>query len=263
MSALKILDTHITHASDILYWLDGSTAEEPDQMLRLPHPVQFDLSSKPRDLQVRQVPGRTALWRRSAAKIIDGPASEADRTFADAGSFTLAGTAYDSRGFYNPRTFSITAGAGSVPIAGHGLVMYPSPKGTRFGKAGGLVATLRFAGEDRIVPWALLTAVVAIPGIGHQTYTAQADHRGDVLLPLHRLPPLPEGVSEYSISLGVEALESASAQTPLNTDDLVAMDLESLSSAGAFSDPIGFSVVPGEIRLIRSANKDHLAVQPS
>ena len=263
MCAMKVLETSITHASDILYWLDGSTAEEPAKMLRLPHPVQFDLSSKPRDVQVRQAPGKTALWRRSAADIIDGAASEADRSFIDAGSFTLAGTAYDSSGFYNPRTFSVTAGAGSVPIPGHGLVMYPSPLGTRFGKAGGLIATLRFAGDDSVVPWALLTAVVAIPGIGNQTYTAQADHRGDVLLPLHRLPPLPEGVAEYSLSLGVEALESASPRTPLNPDDLVAMDLESLTSAGAFSDPIGFSVVPGEIRLIRSANKDHLAVQPS
>ena len=263
MSAFKILETHISHGSDILYWLDGSTAEEPAQMRRLPHPVLFELSSKPRDVQIRQVPGKTALWRRSVADIIDGEASEADRRFVDAGSFTLAGTAYDSRGIYNPRTFSITAGAGGVQIAGHGLVMYPSPLGTRFGKVGGLVATLRFADDERVVPWALLTAVVDIPGNGHQTYRAQADHRGDVLLPLHRLPPLPEGVSEYSIILGVEALASASAQTPLNTDDLVAMDLESLTSVGTFSDPIGFSVVPGEIRLIRSANKDHLAVQPS
>lgn len=263
MCALKILETHITHASDVLYWLDGSTAEVPARMLRLPHPVQLELSSKPRDVRVRQAPGKTALWRRSAAEIIDGDASEADRHFLDAGSFTLAGTAYDSRGFYNPRTFAVTAGAGSAPIPGHGLVMYPSPLGTRFGKAGGLVATLRFAGDGRAVPWALLTAVVAIPGIGQQTYTAQADHRGDVLLPLHRLPPLPEGVAEYSLNLGVAALQSASAHTPLDPGDLAAMELESLTSAGTFSDPIGLSVVPGEIRSIRSANKDHLAVQPS
>lgn len=263
MDTIKILETSVLHASDILYWLDGSTAENTAEMQRLPHPVQFDLTSKPGDVQIRQAPGKTALWRRPVTDIVDGEASEADKTFVDGGSFTLAGTVYDSRGFYNPRTFSVTAGASSIPIAGQGLVMYPSPRGTGFGKAGGLIATLRFAGDENVVPWALLTAVVTIPGIGDQIYRAQADHRGDVLLPLHRLPPLPEGVTEYSINLGVEALESASADTPLNTEDLVAMDLESLTSAGAFSDPIGFSVVPGEIRLIRSANKDHLAVQPS
>ncbi|GGO76242.1 hypothetical protein GCM10011348_02980 [Marinobacterium nitratireducens] len=263
MSAVKILETGVLHASDILYWLDGSTASDIASMQRLPHPVRLELNSRPGDLQIRQAPGKTALWRRGAVAIVDGEAGEADKAFASGGSYTLAGRVYDSRGFYNPRTFSITAGAGGVPVAGHGLVMYPSPQGTRFGRAGGLIATLRYASDESVVPWALLTAVVTIPGIGDQTYRAQADHRGDVLLPLHRLPPLPEGVDEYSISLGVEALQGASPDTPLNTGDLVAMELESLTSAGAFSDPIGFSVVPGEIRLIRSDNKDHLAVQPS
>ena len=267
MAAIKVLETNVLHASDVLYWLDGTTAETSTEMQRLPHEVQFNLSDKPRDVQIRQAPGKTALWRRPVADIVNGEATETDKTFVDAGSFTLAGTVQDQRGLYNPRTFSVTVGAGSVPIAGQALVLYPSPQGTRFGKAGGLIATLRFATADandgNVVPWALLTAVVTIPALGTQTYRAQADHRGDVLLPLHRLPPLPQGVDQYALELSVTALLSARADTPLNTDDLVAMNLESTSSAGSFANPIGFSVVPGEIQLIRSANKDHLAVQPS
>ena len=263
MSAIKILETNVLHASDILYWLDGTSAETPATMQRLQHQVHFNLNTKPSDLQIRQGPGKTALWRRPVTDIINGEASTAEKEFTDAGNFLLEGIVQDSRGLYNPRTFSITVGASSVPIAGQGLVMYPTPQGTRFGKAGGLIATLRFATDDSIVPWALLTAVVTIPGVGTQTYRAQADHRGDVLLPLHRLPPLPEGVTEYSLELSVQALLSASADAPLNTDELVAMELESTTSAGSFSNPIGFSVVPGEIQLIRSATKDHLAVQPS
>ena len=148
MAAIKVLETNVLHASDVLYWLDGTTAETSTEMQRLPHEVQFNLSDKPRDVQIRQAPGKTALWRRPVADIVNGEATETDKTFVDAGSFTLAGTVQDQRGLYNPRTFSVTVGAGSVPIAGQALVLYPSPQGTRFGKAGGLIATLRFATAD-------------------------------------------------------------------------------------------------------------------
>lgn len=263
MSAIKVLETNVLHASDILYWLDGSSAENPAQMQRVAHPLQLVLSDKPTDLQLRQAPGKTALWRKPVTPIIDGEASEADKTYVVGPGFTLAGSILDPTGKFNPRTFSITAGNSAVPIPGQGLVLYPTPLGTRFGKAGGLIASLRYASDQSIVPWALLTVNVSVPGFGNQIYRAQADHRGDVLIALNRLPPLPEGVDHYGAQMSVRALLSADPTVPLNTDDLVAMDLESLSSAGSFSDPIGFDVVPGEIQSIRSASKDHLAVQPS
>lgn len=260
---LKVLETSLLHASDILYWLDGTTAETLAKMQRVAHQLHFELTSKPNDVQIRQTPGKSIFWRRSATSITQGEASEAEKTFIDGGSFTLSGTVYDDKGYYNPRTFSVTLGASAVPIAGQGMVLYPTPQGTQFGKAGGLIATLRFASDERVVPWALLTAVVTIPGTGDQTYHAQADQHGDVLLPLHRLPPLPEGITEYSVALSVEALLTASPSTPMNTSDLIPMELESLTTAGSFSNPIVFSLVPSEIQVIRSANKRYLAVQTS
>jgi hypothetical protein len=260
---LKVLETSLLHASDILYWLDGTTAETLAKMQRVTHQLHFELTSKPNDVQIRQAPGKTIFWRRSAASITQGEASEEDKAFINGGSFTLSGTAYDDKGHYNPRTFSVNLGASTVPITGQGMVLYPTPQGTQFGKAGGLIATLRFASDERVAPWALLTAVVTIPGTGDQTYHAQADRHGDVLLPLHRLPPLPEGITEYSVALSVEALLTANPSTPINTSDLIPMELESLSTAGSFSNPIVFSLVPSEIQVIRSANKRYLAVQTS
>lgn len=263
MSTITVLETNVLHASDILYWLDGSSAEDPADMQRLAHPIQFELNSKPSDLQFRHAAGKTALWRRPTNDIVEGEANNAEKTFVASSSFSLAGTVYDAKGLFNPRAFSITAGALSAPIAGQALILYPSPIGIRFSKAGGLIATLRFANNGAIVPWALLTTVVTIPGGGTQTYRSQADHRGDVMIPLHRLPPLPEGVTQYAAQLSVEALSSADPSTPLDTADLISMNLESLTTASSFSNPIGFNVVPGEIQLIRSATKDHLAVQSS
>jgi hypothetical protein len=260
---VKVLETSMLHASDVLYWLDGTSAETVSEMQRIAHQLHFEITNKPNDVQVRQAPGKTVFWRRSATEIIEGQASEEDKGFVDAGSFTLAGTVYDKKGYYNPCTFSLTLGASSIPIAGQGMILYPTPQGTQFGKAGGLIASLHFVGDEKIVPWALLTAIVTIPGTGDQTYRAQTDQHGDVLLPLYRLPPLPEGITEYSVALSVEALLSANPNIPINTSDLIPMNLESLSTAGSFSSPIVFTFVPGEIKVIRSANKRYLAVQTS
>ena len=227
-------------------------------MQRLTRPISLQLSARPTDLHYLHSAGKTALWRRPGTEMIQGAPSEADKTRVTTPTFPLAGDAIDPEGRYIPRAFSIDAGN----AAGHALVMYPTPLGTRFGRGGGLLGTLRFT-DASIAPWALLTLLVSIPGGGTQTFRGQADHRGDFMLPMHRLPPLPEGIDQYAAQLSIAALLSADPAIPLDTADLVAMDLEDLQSSNSFSSPIGLDVVPGEIRLIRSASKDHLAVQPS
>lgn len=258
MTQINILETNVLHASDVIYWLDGSSGENTADMQRLVHSVAIRLSVKPSDLHYLHSPGKTALWRRPSNEMIEGAPSESDKTRTDTPAYPIAGDAIDPDGRFISRAFSLSAGN----AAGHGLVMYPTPLGTRFGKGGGLIGTLRFSDES-ITPWALLTLVVTIPGGGTQTFRGQADQRGDFMLPMHRLPPLPEGIDRYAAQLSIAALQTADPKIPLDTADLVAMDLEELDSSNTFSNPIGLDVVPGEIRLIRSANKDHLAVQPS
>ena len=258
MNQLHVLETNILHASDVIFWLDGTSAEAPADMLRIAEPLLLQLTTRPRDLQVVHGGGKTAFMRRPVNEIVAGAASAADKQAPLTPTFTVAGVASDSAGRYVPRRFRIEAGNG----AGHGLVVYPSPLGTRFGPAGGLTGTLRFNGSEAPVPWALLTIVVT-PAVGTPlSFRCQANARGDFRLPLNRLPPLPEGIASYSAELSIKALASASVDAPLDPADLVSMDLGDLDSDGAFSSPIGLSVVPGKIRLIRSSNRDHVTVQP-
>lgn len=259
MTAVKVLETNILHASDVIFWLDGTSAGDPADMLRIPVPLELRLTTRPNDLRVVHGVGRTALLRRPVNEIIDGVASEADKQRPVMPTYPLAGVVSDGAGRYIPRRFLIDAGQ----AAGHALVVYPSPLGTRLGPPGGLLGTLRFAGSEAPVPWALLTLEVTTALAATLTFRCQADAGGDFLLPLHRLPPLPEGITHYPATLGVTALLSANAGEALDPADLVTMELGALDSDGSFSSLIGLTVIPGEIRPIRSYSRDYLAVQPS
>ncbi|HED40829.1 MAG TPA: carboxypeptidase regulatory-like domain-containing protein [Chromatiales bacterium] len=259
MNTLKILETNILHASDVIYWLDGTSAENQVDMMRLPYAIELSLSVRPTNLQLMHTAGKTALWRRPTESMINGIASEADLAFPVSATYPLAGSVLDLNGRYNPRTFSLTAGNLGRQV----VELYPSPYGTRFGVSGGLTGTLRFSTNSNSVPWALLTLEVATGLSGTLTFRAQADAKGDFGLSMTRLPPLPEGVDFYNAELRVAALSTADADTPLDPADLLSMKLGELDNDNTFSNPIGLTVVPGEIKLIRSMNKDHLAVQPS
>lgn len=258
MKPVTVLETNILHASDVIYWLDGSSAAQESGMLRLNQVLVIQLDECPDDVQFLHTPGKTALWRRSAGKIIAGVASDTGKEHPAENVYTLTGTVADSQRRYIPRRFSIEAGN----TAGHSVVLYPTPFGTRLGRGGGLRGTLQFSGNSSPVMWALLTLTVDLTVGANLICRAQADGNGDFILALHRLPPLPEGVSQYPATLSIRASSEASADTPIDPADLEPMALGALDVDDNFADAITLSVVPGEIRLIRSSNKDHIAVQP-
>ncbi|MEW5755346.1 MAG: carboxypeptidase regulatory-like domain-containing protein [Pseudomonadota bacterium] len=258
MKPIKVLETNILHASDVLYWLDGSSGETLEKMTRIPETLTLQLTTRPRDLQLVNGRGKTALLRRPTNEIIDGIASDADKQMPVTPTYPVAGVVSDPSGRFIPRRFSINAGNG----AGHALAVYPSPLGTRLGPTGGLVGTLRYAASNTPVPWAMLTLIVDTTLSSSYTFRCQATAQGDFIMPLRGLPPLPEGIDHYSAELGIQALLTASGDVPVDPADLVAMSLGQLETPDAFSDPISFDLVPNEIRIIRSSNRDHLAVQP-
>ncbi|WP_319585480.1 hypothetical protein [uncultured Desulfobulbus sp.] len=258
MSSLKVLETNILHASDVIFWLDGTTAETPSDMLRIAQPLALQLTTRPRDLLVVHGSGKTAFMRRPGIPIINGSATAADKQRLVQPTFAVAGIVSDPEGRYIPRRFSIVAGNG----VGHGLVVYPTPLGTRISPAGGLIGTLRFNGSNAPVSWARLTLVVTNAVGSTLSFCCQASKTGDFMLPLNRLPPLPEGIDNYSAQLRIEALAAVNADNPIDPADLVAMDLGEIDQDNQFSSPIGLTIVPGELRLIRSSNRDHVAVQP-
>lgn len=259
MKTLTIFETNLIHASDVIYWVDGATASDPEEMERLTSPVALRLETRPLDLELLHTKGKTALWRRSGGRMVAGVASEADKAFPAAAPYLLGGSVTDPQGRYNPRRFNITAGA----AGGHRVVLYPSPLGSHFSKAGGLNGTLRWSTTGNPVPWAMLTLEVTTALAAPLVFRSQADQRGDFMLSLKRLPPLPEGIDHYAavLTLAAPAIEAGTA--PVDPTDLTAARLGSPESPGSFADSIGLTIVFGEIRLLQTFDREFLAVQPS
>ena len=259
MRSVNVFESTILHASDQIFWLDGSTEETTEKMRRITNPLQLELTQSPRDLSIRHGSGKTVFWRQSQSSIVDQKPDEADKTFTSPGTYALAGKITDPAGRYLPRIFSVTAG--DAPPAGHALLLYPAPVAVSFNRGGGVRMTLARDSDDTPLPWAIVTATITIPGLGSQTYKGQADKNGDLLMPFLRLPPLPEGVDDYSATLSIEGLNDATPDTPVNPDDFVTMRLGRLDHSN-FSQSIGFEVVPGDISTLRSDGRNFLAVKP-
>ena len=44
---VRVLETNLLHASDVIYWLDGSTAEAVSDMTRIDHSLELSITQKP------------------------------------------------------------------------------------------------------------------------------------------------------------------------------------------------------------------------
>ena len=93
------------------------------------------------------------------------------------------------------------------------------------------------------------------------TFHAQADSKGDFLLSMFKLPPLPESVEQYPAQLSIRASITASADQPVNPELLEAMELGELESEN-FAEDIELNINPGEVRRLRSFGQTHLTVKP-
>lgn len=271
----RVLETPLHHASDLLTWLDASRDDGQGNLPRIDQPLTITLSDAPRDTQLIQRPGQTLVWRRSQAElhpVVAGEASEAQRERPTASTFTLAGSVSDPAGRFNPRLFSVTAGA----AAGHALQLYPSPAGTLLGAAGGLQLALRYADAvamdappetdrfvgERVAAWALVTVAVT-PLVGPvQTYVAQADARGECRIALRRVPQLPKDAPapDYAAVLTVQADPATLDDPAVDPDSLPDRQLGDPATANTFIDQVSFRFRPGQQLSLTSHGKDHLVL---
>ncbi len=255
--SVRVLETNVLHSSDVIYWLDGTTAETQEAMTRIRAPLEVVFSQKPRAVETRHGAGKTAFWRPPEGPMVAGRASESERERPAQASFTVAGRVQDPAGRYNPRRFDLTLG----DATGAGVPLYPSPMGAPTPVAGALYGSLRWADGETPLPWALLELTV-VPAAGDPlTFCGQADARGDFKVPLTRLPPLPESVSDYSATLRLRGSATASPDEAADPDNLTALALESLSTAGVFDLALSLAIRVGELRRVNSFNKTHIAVQ--
>lgn len=293
MIPVRVGETLVLHAADLLRWRDGTSAADPTDaaaMRLLDWPMRVAFDDPPPDLAWLHKPGRTALWRRPTRDVVHGLATDADRRRPAAAPIALAGVVTDASGAFLPRRFRLDIGTGE----GHDLILYPSPQGTRFGSGGGLTGSLRFdllaahlpdpnaepAPEPflleakRAAAWALVEVAVTVGDGDVRRFRAQTNAFGDFRLSLWRLPPLPAGTSAYTAELSVRAALGALAQSPLDPDGLTAMQLAVVPPpaepetaapipADAFAPVLSLSLVPGAVQRVPTAPPHRLALRPA
>ncbi|AHE99889.1 carboxypeptidase regulatory-like domain-containing protein [Thioalkalivibrio paradoxus] len=255
---LRVLETNVLHAGDVVYFLDATTGTHADDRERVDATLDIELSNPPPRLRWLQKAGAWALWLRPDDDdgVVAGMAGDAARSRPAAPPLRLVGRMRDPHARYNPRSFDITVGDGG----GHALLLYPSPLGSRLPGGGALIGTVRRA-DGTPLPWALLDLTVAAPEAS-LAFVAQTDAHGDFVLGLRRLPPLPESVEHYPAQLTIRAHPVADPRVPADPAAAdVALDIEAADDSG-FHAHIALSITPGEVRLLRSFDKNHLAVQP-
>ena len=256
---VRVLETNILHVNDVVYWLDGSSAEDPLTMNRVAHPLMVNFTARPRDVTVLHKPGKMAVWRRPTGDMVEGIATEEQKQRPAIPVFDIAGEVRDPRGRFNPALFDVSLGDGD----GAAVLLYPTPLGTSLSPLGGVTSTLRFQSNGNPVVWALLELEVTISVAETQVYHAQADRNGDFAIALNRLPPLPESVIEYDAVLRITAIDTALADATPDTTTFVSQEIEAADTENAFSIDFALVVRPGDVRRINSFDKNHLAVQPA
>ncbi len=261
---VRVLETNVLHASDVLYWLDATSAEAVADMNRIGHPLAVSFSEKPRKIKTLNSVGRMALWESPTEgqtpdeAMIDGYATEAQRTRPILNNFDVVGEVQDPRGRYNPSAFSATLGSGN----GTSVLLYPTVHATKRPPAGIAQGHLQLASGAGLA-WGILELEVTVAISETITFRAQADGKGDFVMALNRLPPLPDSVTEYAAILRLTADVSATADTVPDPSNFVTMELESATVADDFQTDFVFDIRPGEITRINSFNKEHLAIQPA
>lgn len=254
---VRVLETNLLHASDVIYWLDGSTATNVADMTRVNAPLQIAFSEKPRAVKFLHTVGKTAFWQTPTEPMVVGAATEAQRVRPPVPNFTVAGQVNDPRGRYNAQLFSLTLGTGD----GQAVVLYPSPPAVKLVPAGIIQGRVVIEATQQPLSWGLLTLTVTVALGETISFCGQTDAKGDFVIALTRLPPLPLSVTNYSAVLRIDGDLTATATKLIKLADLVAVDLESSSFAGAFANEISLAIIPGEIKRIKSFSKSYIAVK--
>jgi hypothetical protein len=262
-----VLETLVSHGSDFIEWIEGSGRSDAAARSIAAHGLDLVLSSAPKDLTVLHRRSSTVLLRRQPATLhqtLIGRPADAALLPPAVPAYAVAGDIVDSRRIYQPRRFSLQFGS----AAGKKIKLYRSSAGTRYGQAGGLFGTLRFA-PARPAAWARLQLTVTPPLGKTLEFIAQADANGEFALAFDRLPlPTLDTAATYQARLKVFALNNTvdgMAPPPLNIDELPGARIATGKDGqqrSRFAAELTFRVTPGVIRRLVSPEHADLLLAP-
>lgn len=254
---VEVHESIVSHASDVIYWLNAASAENNAKMRRIMRPLDLQVSTRPSDSKLLHKAGQTAVLRRSMNALAKGAVSDIDKTRPEQDSYDFNGEAWDHSRHFNPARFALSLGSGN----GAEVALYPSPLGTEIGSGGGIYGNLRIQATQAPVIWGLLTLIVDLGDGNSQTYRAQCDSAGDFVIALKRLPPLPEGQNNYNAVLRLSGdIATNAAQAP-DLSTYVSFELESSNTSNAFATDMAFVVQPGNLQRVQSNNRTYIAAQ--
>ena len=254
---VEVLETDVLHVSDVIYWLDGSSAEEQADMRQIEVPLEIIVTDKPRNASVLSKPGKTAVTRRSNDPMVEGYATETQRTRAAQDNFTFSGEVWDRSRRYNPSSFNVTLGSAN----GQAVVLYPTPFGAQMAKQNCLFGRIVDNNSGDPVLWALMTLTVTIQGPDTMVFRAQSDNKGDFLMSFKGLPSLPQGINNYAASLAITADLSHTEDSLPDPSSFTAMNIESASVADSYGATQALTVQPGLRTRLSSATGNDLLIE--
>jgi hypothetical protein len=249
-------ETLILPATAVIRWCDASSAESESDMLSVSQSIPLNISLNPSKLSLEHKVGQTIVWNDRNSKCVNGLPTDADIAKPSHPPYALEGEVCPSAQ-YLPRLFSASLAMSDMLT----IVLYPTVLSSRMSRSGGCRLQAKFDADESPAVWAIVTITITIPGSGSQEYRGQCDQQGEVAIAFNRLPPLAEGVTHYSASLTIKAIENPDKQQPIHPETLVNMEVRETDSSN-FLIAMGLSVVPGDVQKIHSQSKDYLAVQP-
>jgi hypothetical protein len=178
------------------------------------------------------------------AELATSPASPA---------ITVRGTAQPLDGRFHPRQFSVTP----TPTAPSFVALRPSLQATRIGEAGAVILNLKWQ-AGTTASWCVVR-LVCTRNSTNFGFSGQADLRGDVIIPLTGLPPLPP--SQTTADVMTLTATGDPAQSHQAVADPDAQHAVQLSIGGAFAAQQTLSVPRGRISTAATLNIPGVTLQ--
>lgn len=263
MQVLSFKETPIFHAAGYLRFREGSGCVSVGALPMVQETLQVTVTDSAQTLSLIAKPGAVGLKLPSLQTLYtQGRAAGSDLDYPANTPFLIAGRIESASGQYHPRYFQFNVGNAQTAT----LAIYRSVAATRIGTAGAVYGNLSrlVDGQPQPEAWALVTLVLT-PTVGAPlTFVAQANVKGDFLLPINRAPALDKDAPSphYGAQLSVQRMAIETNTGLPNPAALSALEIEEATTENQYAANRTFNLVPGRQTQLVSANKTFLQVRP-